>query len=167
MSNLQNELNMYNDQGRDALIIYHNENVVNFPEKYKVKSVDELISILKNRPNQKNFVRILGGAIINAQVSNSQVNRSMEKLSEAGEGRIPADNSAFLGAIQEKIGEVNYVDAIGFAALETAKGVAEGAAKVGDAVISIGDTLLESSKILVPIAAIFVFYAYTRRVAGR
>lgn len=156
----EQELKQSEEFGRDALISFHNFSVSRYPENYKIKSVNELISVLSSRLNQKNFVKILGGAIIGGDVAYSQVERAMEKLADSAKGRLPVYNSAFIAAIQDKIGEFSYTDAIGFAAIETAKDVANGAAYVGDKVIQTGKNILDFSDLLIPAALIFLGYSY-------
>lgn len=156
----ERELIQCKEQGREALMTFHNYSVSRYPEKYKIKSVSELESILTSRLNERNFVTILGGAIVNGDVPFSQVERAMEKLADTSGGRLPVYNSAFIASIQDKVGEFSYTDAIGFAAIETAKDVAGGAAYVGDKIISTGKNILDFSDLLIPAALIFLGYSY-------
>ena len=125
---------------------------------YKI-SFEQLVSFLEKRPNQKNFVSILGGAVLNSGTNQGDSIIAMQSLGFNSKGRIPSSNGNFISAIVEKATSFSYVDAVVYTAKETVSQVADGVASVGNTLIDTGKIL----QFLFPVAVVYFLYIFLKK----
>lgn len=154
-------------KGREAVQVFHNASL-SYPN-YKL-SFDALLNqVSKGHPTV--FLGGLGLAIDNINQGSwfnfVNVDKAMKNLAEQGKGRVPSDMNVFFTALSDDAQNINWVDAIGFTSVESAKKVGEGLQEVGDITL---DTLKSFGAVL-PLALLlgagFIFYSRVRQVAGR
>ena len=152
-------------KGREALIIFHNESL-KYPE-YKLKFDEMLNQVSKKNPTI--FCEGMGFAIENMDsgwfLSSSKVSDAMKKFASRAKGKLPSTMTPFFTALTNESAQVTWVDATGYAAVETAKTVGKGVMEVGDITL---DTL-KSVGMFLPLAILlgagFIFYSKVRQIA--
>lgn len=144
------------DFGLDLLKAFHESNKKS--SSYKI-TFDQLVTMLESRTNQKRFINILGGSVLNSGTSKAQAIKAMETLGNNSHGRIPSRNADFISAIIQKATQFSYVDAAVFTVTESAKDIVHGAQVVGDTLINTGKIL----QLLFPIAVVYFGYMFLKK----
>lgn len=152
----QLEMKKSKDFGLELLRAFHNYNKHN--SNYKL-SFEQLILMLEKRPNQKNFLSILGGSVLNSGTDKKKAITAMEQLGFKSKGKIPSSNANFKSAIIENATAFSYVDAIVYTATETASQVVQGVQAVGNTLIDTGKIL----RFLFPIAVVYFLYVFLKK----
>lgn len=124
-------------RGADILRRFYDLNKSLYPSKVNY-TFDQMLTTLQGRTGQKAFIEGLGFGINASGYTNSVVQNAMRKLAEQAKGQIPSKNSDFRNVLIDVGTQVNFVDAITYTAVETAKTVANGAVAIGDSVINTG-----------------------------
>lgn len=144
------ELKKSKDFGTELLKAFHGASNLKI-------SFSQLVVMLESRPNQKNFLTILGGAVINSGSSQSDAISAMRSMGKKSGTRVPASNAYFMQAIVDKATEFSYVDAAIYTASETAKTVVHGVESVGNTLITTGKILNFIFPAVVLLALYFMF----------
>lgn len=150
------EQKKFKDFGLKLITEFHK-----FNQRYPVYklSLDQLIYMLEKRPNQKNFLSILGGSVLASQSSQGEALLAMQTLAFKSMGRIPSQNVDFKSAIINKATSFKFVDAVVYTVVETASQVVEGVQAVGDTLIDTGKIL----RLLFPIAVVYFLYLFLKK----
>jgi len=135
--------------GYDAIQIFHNENAIRFPGKYKI-SFQRLLEILKGRVGGMFFLEGLGLGINSSGISYSRVADAMKSLSKASQGGIPAKNSDFTNALIREATSFNF-EMLGDAAIETVKDISNGGVILGKKLVDAGTGIIDTAKYTVPL----------------
>jgi hypothetical protein len=130
-------------KGFEAIKQFHNFMVDYYPDKYKIK-LDLLISSLASRAGGKYFLDGLGLGIQNAKMTQRQVTNAMERLARESKGMIPANNNAFFVSLTSSASVSEWVDLPTFVIVESAKDLLGAGKVIGEKVINIGESALDS-----------------------
>lgn len=150
------------EQGNQALIYLHNQ-LCRY-SKYNL-TLDELKRTLGTEKQIPIYLEGFGDLITQFGLSDSAVKSAMEKLADAGQGKIPTKQSIF-NAIGGKAGEINWLDLTATVTTETLKEVASGAQAIGTTVIDTAKSLNVILPILLVGAVIFIVVQRSKRLAG-
>ena len=110
---------------------------------------DEMVKTLEGRTGQKAFVEGLGLGVNASGFSNSKIQNAMTSLAKQAKGKIPAKNQDFRDHLIDESRKVDFVDAVKYVAVESAKDVVKGAQAVGESVIFTGKLLTYALPIIV------------------
>lgn len=106
-----------------------------------IYSYDELKRALTSRKAGQGFIESLGMSVRFAELSDSKINSSMKALAQASGGKIPSKNSDFYNFMIDEGTKINFIDALIYTATESAK-------DIGTGVQAVGNTLIDTGKIL-------------------
>lgn len=149
-------------RGRQAMIYFHNR--ASKYDSYEL-TLDQLIATLGTTKQVPIYLAGFGDYIIENELSDSDVRSAMEKLADAGQGKVPHQTSIF-NALGGKAAAISWIDLTKTVAVETAKQVAQGAQAVGETVITTATSLNAILPILVVGAVIFVVVMRSKQAAG-
>jgi hypothetical protein len=121
-------------RGVDALTYFHNR-ALRYPENYSI-SFDDL-KIRLSEVSKGQFLSGFGFAIENSELSERDVRESMERLADAGAGKIPSRWNDFFNALHREPSGFSF-DALVSTVKSTASDIGSGLKQVGDVSI---DTL--------------------------
>jgi hypothetical protein len=152
-----NELKEWSLLGERLIRAFHTENL-----KFSNYTIpfEQLRRTLESRRGQKSFIRNFGGTIAVSGTSESDAIQAMKNLARLSHGKIPSVNVAFTQAIVDKATAFSFIDAAIYTTIESAK-------DIGKTAQAVGDTLINTGKILrfIFIPAFFLilgFYIYKR-----
>lgn len=147
--------------GERVLKAFYNYSRSAFPFA-SIYSYDELKKILTSRKGGQGFIEGLGMSVRFADLSDSKINSSMKALANASGGKIPGKNSDFYNFMINESTQVSFVDAFVYTAKESAK-------DIGSGVQSIGETLIDTGKILkiifIPVVLYFGYQILKKKTA--
>lgn len=146
------------DAGFRALKEFHNHSIMRYPENYSM-SFDELQSRVGKITQQS-----IGFAILANNFDQARVTESMDTLSDKGRGLLPQNKTAWFNVIKDVSIKVDFIAAVKYTVVESAGDIAEGAAQVGDAVLSTGKILLMVLPVAIPAAVLFVLYRKSKSI---
>jgi hypothetical protein len=150
-------------RGKEALSYFHNE-ALSYPQNYSM-SLESLCDILQKKSSGA-FLDGFGFTVANAGLSTSQVKKAMQQLADAGQGKIPSNWHDFFSALQGQVGNISFIDAASYTFVESVKDIGNGAAAVGNAVITTGSMITTVLPYAVFAALAFIMYSKTRKYAG-
>lgn len=146
--------------GESAIILFHNENCIRFPETYKITK-GRLFEILESRQGGKGLTQSIGDSIIFTEMENEDVGDAMKDLSKASRGGIPS-NSSFISALSNQKQKFSF-SAVSEISIDIAKDLAEKSAKGGQKILDIGEGVADSAvniagnlKWIIPLIVIIV-----------
>ena len=164
-SSVQNQSGI--ERGRSAFKAFHNYATANFPDNYKIKTIDDLIVAAKHGRSSLDLVTYVGDLANSLEISDTQVNEAMERLAKKGEGRLPQNWQSWGNALSDKVMDYSWFDAVTYTAIESAKDIGAGVAEAGDSAIF----TLKVMKYLIPALLIggvaWIGYSKIRSTAGR
>ena len=105
----------------------------------------------------------IGGAIRETDLSSSKVESSMRVLAQRSGGKIPKDHNQYIMAFSDQAAKINYLDAIVFTATESIGDIANGAAELGDSLITTGKII---NFLLPALGVIFVLFWFNSKTDG-
>ncbi len=145
-------------RGRQAIMVFHNYCAANY-SSYRL-SFDQLIAAVTSQKGAKFLPEALGQTIRETGMSLSKVDAAMIAIAKRGGGKIPDNWMAWLNALSDEASKINFIDAVSYTAIESAKDLANGAAQVGE-------TILDTAKsigVVAPLAltAAFLFIVYRK-----
>lgn len=120
-------------RGHDALVVFHNAS--SRYDAYGNMSFDQLLSIMSEKSNGQ-FLDGFGFAINSAELEDEDVFNSMQRLADAGQGKIPARWTDFFNALKK--------DPSGFSFEALAFVTKESISDLGDGLVEIGETAKET-----------------------
>jgi hypothetical protein len=123
MSSAANEIKL----GSDALTYFHNQ-ALRYPDNYSM-SFEQLKEVMSKKSNGQ-FLSGLGFAIETAKLPERDVRESMERLADAGEGKIPVRWNDFFNALNRDPSGFSFDAFIG-TVKDTASDIGEGLVQVG------------------------------------
>lgn len=128
--------------GESAIILFHNENCIRFPETYKITK-GRLFEILESRQGGKGLTQSIGDSIIFTEMENEDVGDAMKDLSKASRGGIPS-NSSFISALSSQKQKFSF-SAVSEISIDIAKDLAEKSAKGGQKLLDVGENVVDSA----------------------
>ena len=134
-------------RGKEILSYYHDYSKNTYP-KYNITSVEQLLEAY-GKLGPFLYENIGLTQRVN-ELSSDTAKSAMEKLSDAGEGKVPKNWMDFGKALGKEAMYPSFWDGLQFVAIESAKDVAHLASDVGEGVI----TTLKASRYLIPALAI-------------
>lgn len=147
------------DLGIKVLKSFYNYSRGIFPFK-TVYSFDQLVKTLEARKGGgPGYVESLGMSVRFAEMDDSKINSSMYSLAVMSSGKIPSKNSDFYNFMVNEATKINFVDAIAYTAVESAKDIAKGAQQIGDSVLLTGKLITY----LLPVAVLWFGYMYLKK----
>lgn len=153
------------EKGRLCFKFFHNFSTGRFPA-YRFTSVDELISAVKKQKGALFVDEYLGDLALQFGLSEPDLRESMESLSRALSGNLPAEWMTWGKSLSDKVQDYSILDASIYTATESAKDILSGVAEAGDAAIF----TLKAAKYLVPAIIIgglvWISYSRIRQVAN-
>lgn len=155
------------ERGRNAFKAFHNYATANFPENYHFQSPDDLIANIRLQKGARFIDEYVGDVANQLELSDTQVDETMENLAKKSQGKIPANWVSWGNALSDKVMDYSWFDAVTYTALESSKDILSGVAEAGDAAIG----TLKVMKYLVPALIIggvaWIGYSRIRQTAGR
>lgn len=146
--------------GESAIILFHNENCIRYPETYKITK-GRLFEILESRQGGKGLTQAIGDSILFTEMENEDVGDAMKELSKASRGGVPS-NSSFIAALSNQKQKFSF-SAVSEISIDIAKDLAEKSAKGGQKILDLGesaidttDSLVGSLKWLTPFAIVMI-----------
>ncbi len=104
----------------------------------------------------------IGGAVREADLSDSRIETAMRSLAKASNGKIPGDYQVYFKYLSNEATKINWVDAISYTVVESVKDVAAGAQSVGESLITTGKIL----NFILPLAVLFGLYIFLNEKSG-
>lgn len=154
------------ERGCAALKTFHNYSAMNFADVYRVPSLDVLIQTIKKQKGARFVDEYIGDLAELLDMSESDVEDAMITFAKKARGQIPENFLAWGSALQNKVENYSFVDALSYTAKESAKDVVGGLAEAGDAAIF----TLKVMKYLIPAILIggvaWISFRRVKQVAG-
>lgn len=155
------------ERGRLALKTFHNFSVSNFSSSYGFASLDDLIAAIKKQKGALFVEEYIGDLATLLEMSESDVDDAMIDLAKKAHGRVPENWMTWGAALQDKVENYSFVDALKYTVVESSKDVAGGLAEAGDAAIF----TLKVMKFLIPALIIggigWIGFSRIKQVAGK
>ena len=154
------------ERGRLAIKTFHNFSVSNFSSSYGFASLDDLIAAIKKQKGALFVEEYIGDLATLLEMSESDIDDAMITFAKKARGQIPENFLAWGSALQNKVENYSFVDALSYTAKESAKDVVGGIAEAGDAAIF----TLKVMKYLIPAILIggvaWIGFRRVKQVAG-
>jgi len=122
---------MTDDRARKALLYFHNKSLQYAP--YKI-SFEQLLTALYKGNASKNLP-ILDRAILNSELTETEIKKIFEGLAMQGQGRIPKSANTFFDALIGEAGSVSWTD-VKVEAVQAVKDVANVGVEFGQSVLT-------------------------------
>lgn len=97
-------------------------------------------------------------------LSDSAINTAMANLARVSSGKIPSSFQDFFKFLSNQAVKINYIDAVSYTAIESAKDTLKGAQSVGDSLIFTGKIL---NFLLPVIILIFIYFWINQKTDGQ
>lgn len=149
------------DRGLAAMQMFHNYCIMKYPDNYSI-TFDELQT--KTGALTKFVAEGIGSTIDVNNMTDKQIQTSMQNLGDAGQGRIPATASDWINSMINVSANPSFLDTAEGAAVQTAKDVTSGLEQVGNTVITTASSLKVVLPILVVGAVILIVYDKAKAV---
>jgi len=155
------------ERGRLALKTFHNFSVSNFGSSYGFASLDDLIAAIKKQKGALFVEEYIGDLATLLEMSESDVDDAMVELAKRARGKIPENWQTWGNALQNKVENYSFVDALKYTVVESSKDVASGLAEAGDSAIF----TLKVMKFLIPALIIggvgWIGFSRIKQAAGK
>ena len=147
------------EKGRAVLVHFHNYNVTNFPDVYKI-DFQTLIATISAKPGATFFLEGLGLAANSNAMDDEQCEKAMIALAKQSQGRIPESWQTFFKALTDQVQDISWVDLTKNTAIGVAGDVVSGLSEVGNVAM---DTFKSLGAVL-PILVVggVIFYVYNK-----
>lgn len=104
----------------------------------------------------------IGGAVREAGMSDYAFGQAMRSMALQSKGKIPKNPLDMIKYLQDEATQINWVDAVAYTVVESAKDIGSGA-------VAVGDSLLTTAKIinfLLPVIGLLFVYFWLNKKSG-
>ena len=84
------------------------------------------------------YLENIGSAIRENKISDSRIDSAMRSMAQKSGGKIPENPLVIFQFLSNEAVKINWVDAIAYTAIESAKDIGTGAVAIGDSIIKTG-----------------------------
>lgn len=149
------------ERGLGAMQQWHNYSIMKYPNNYSL-TFEQLQT--QTGAITRFVAEGIGMTIDVNSMTDTQIQKSMQNLSDAGQGRIPAGVSDWINAMINVSANPSFLETAEGAAVQTAKDVSSGLQQVGDTVLTTASSLKVVLPILVVGAVVLIVYDKAKAV---
>lgn len=147
--------------GKKVLKFFYDWNKNLYPKSFTI-SFEQFLASYGSKINI--YLDGIGTGARLTGMNDRQLDSSMKNLALDSSGRIPKDYQVYFKYLSDQAVKINWVDAVGFVAIESTKDVLTGAQAVGDSLITTGKII---TFIFPVVALMFLYFMLDNKSGGR